>query len=77
VKKEASLIRESREKVALACRILAASGICTGVTAAVGHASARIPGTDKILIKGRGYPLDGLEFMRPQDLIFPEFPKEK
>ncbi|MBI2351703.1 MAG: hypothetical protein HYV00_09585 [Deltaproteobacteria bacterium] len=77
MKKEASLIRESREKVALACRILAASGICTGVTAAVGHASARIPGTDKILIKGRGYPLDGLEFMRPQDLIFPEFPKEK
>lgn len=58
-----------REKVAAACRILAVSGICTGVRAAVGHASARIPGTDKILIKGRGYRLDGLEYMRPEDQI--------
>ncbi len=60
---------ELREKVAGACRILAASGICTGVTAAVGHASVRIPGTDKILIKGRGYRQEALEYMRPQDLI--------
>jgi ribulose-5-phosphate 4-epimerase/fuculose-1-phosphate aldolase len=69
VKKEASLIRELKEKVALACRVLAASGICTGVTAAVGHASARIPGTNKIIIKGRGYPHDSLQYMRPQDQI--------
>ena len=60
---------ELREKVAGACRILAASGICSGVTAAVGHASARIPGTDKILIKGRGYRQEALEYMRPQDQI--------
>ncbi|MFQ5850410.1 MAG: class II aldolase/adducin family protein [Candidatus Binatia bacterium] len=60
---------ELRKKVAVACRILAASGICSGVTAAVGHASARIPGTDKILIKGRGYPLDALEYMKPQEQI--------
>lgn len=60
---------DHREKVATACRILAASGICAGVTAAAGHASVRIPGTNKILIKGRGYPLEGLEYMRPQDMI--------
>ncbi len=60
---------ELREKVATACKILAASGICAGVTAAVGHASARIPGTDQILIKGRGYRLEGLEYMRPGDLV--------
>jgi ribulose-5-phosphate 4-epimerase/fuculose-1-phosphate aldolase len=57
------------EKVAVACRILAASGICSGVRAAVGHASARIPGTDKIVIKGRGYRYDALEHMRPKDQI--------
>ncbi|MBI4529258.1 MAG: class II aldolase/adducin family protein [Deltaproteobacteria bacterium] len=60
---------ELREKVAMACRILAASGICSGVTAAVGHASARIPGTDTILIKGRGYRNEALESMTPKDLI--------
>jgi ribulose-5-phosphate 4-epimerase/fuculose-1-phosphate aldolase len=60
---------ELREKVAMACRILAASGICSGVTAAVGHASARIPGTDKIVIKGRGYRNEALEQMRPEDQI--------
>ncbi len=60
---------ELREKVATACKILAAGGICAGVTAAVGHASSRIPGTDKILIKGRGYGLEGLEYMEPGDLV--------
>lgn len=53
----------------MACRILAASGICSGVTAAVGHASARIPGTDKIIIKGRGYRHEALEEMKPEDQI--------
>ncbi|MBI2351558.1 MAG: class II aldolase/adducin family protein, partial [Deltaproteobacteria bacterium] len=60
---------ELREKVAMACRILAASGICSGVTAAVGHASARIPGTDLIIIKGRGYRNEALESMRPEEQI--------
>ena len=60
---------ELRAKVAAACRILAATEICAGITAAVGHVSARIPGTDKILIKGRGYKRDALEFMRPRDQI--------
>lgn len=60
---------ELREKVATACRILAATGICSGLTAAVGHASARIPDTDKIIIKGRGYRHEALEYMRPEDQI--------
>ncbi|MBI1994806.1 MAG: class II aldolase/adducin family protein, partial [Deltaproteobacteria bacterium] len=59
--------KELRGKVALACRILAASGICSEVRAAVGHASARIPGTDLIIIKGRGYRHEALEQMRPED----------
>ncbi len=58
-----------QQKVAEACRILAATGICSGVRSAVGHASARIPGTDRIVIKGRGYANDALEQMRPEDQI--------
>src|SRR5512134_2177542 len=60
---------EWKEKVATACRILAAAGICSGLRSAVGHASARIPGTDRIVIKGRGYKNDALEQMRPEDQI--------
>ena len=60
---------EWKEKVAAACRILAAAGICSGLRSAVGHASARIPGTDRIVIKGRGYRNDALEQMRPEDQI--------
>ena len=63
------LQNELKQKVATACRILAASGICSGVRAAVGHASARIPDTDLIVIKGRGYRNDALESLRPEDLL--------
>jgi L-ribulose-5-phosphate 4-epimerase len=64
-----NLEKELREKVAMACRILAASGICSGIRAAVGHASARVPDTDLIVIKGRGYRNDALESMRPEDQL--------
>jgi L-fuculose-phosphate aldolase len=63
------LEKELREKVATACRILAASRICSGIRAAVGHASARIPDTDLINIKGRGYRNDALESMRVEDQL--------
>jgi ribulose-5-phosphate 4-epimerase/fuculose-1-phosphate aldolase len=64
-----AMAKELREKVAMACRILAASGICSGIRAAVGHASARIPDTNLIVIKGRGYKNDALESMRPEDQL--------
>jgi ribulose-5-phosphate 4-epimerase/fuculose-1-phosphate aldolase len=60
---------ELRKTVATACRILAAAGICSDIRAAVGHASARIPGTDQIIIKGRGYKLDALEHMKAEDQL--------
>ncbi|HXV78961.1 MAG TPA: class II aldolase/adducin family protein [Candidatus Binatia bacterium] len=63
------LEKELKEKVATACRILAAAGICSGIRAAVGHASARIPGTNLVVIKGRGYRNDALESMRPEDQL--------
>ncbi len=63
------LEKELKQKVATACRILAASGICSGIRAAVGHASARVPDTDLIVIKGRGYRNDALESLRPEDQL--------
>jgi L-ribulose-5-phosphate 4-epimerase len=63
------MAKELKEKVATACRILAASGICSGIRAAVGHASARIPDTNLIVIKGRGYKNDALEAMRPENQL--------
>jgi ribulose-5-phosphate 4-epimerase/fuculose-1-phosphate aldolase len=60
---------QCKEKVATACRVLAAAGICSGLRSAVGHASARLPGTDRIVIKGRGYRNEALEQMRAEDQI--------
>ena len=44
-------IKELRKKVALSCRIIGNRGVTKG---AFGHVSARIPGTDRILIKSKG-----------------------
>src|SRR5262245_27482254 len=40
-----------RERVAQACRIMGSLGLAK---AATGHASARLPGTDRILVRARG-----------------------
>lgn len=45
-------IEETRKKVATANRIIAKYGLC--VPSNRGHVSARIPGTDRVLIKGVG-----------------------
>jgi len=61
---------EVRRDVALANRILWASGLATGVTASRGHASLRIPGQpDRFVVKGRGYRLDALSAMRAEDMV--------
>ena len=56
-------ILELREQVALANRLLHHYGL----TSYLGHASARIPGTDHIIIKGR--PHVSMDRVRPQDLM--------
>ena len=43
-------VRELKRKVALACRILGNAGIADFL----GHVSSRIPGTNQLLIRGRG-----------------------
>jgi ribulose-5-phosphate 4-epimerase/fuculose-1-phosphate aldolase len=59
-------INELRKKVALSCRIIGNQGITKG---SFGHVSARIPGTDRILIKSKGPAEAALEFAREEDII--------
>jgi L-fuculose-phosphate aldolase len=61
---------EVRYQVAVANRIMAAFGLASGLTASVGHASMRVPeARDTFLIKGRGYELDILSELRPEDMV--------
>ena len=64
------------EKVATANRILAKSGLADKIRITHGHASARIPGTDYIIIKGRGYERDVLSEMRPEDMVIANLENE-
>jgi ribulose-5-phosphate 4-epimerase/fuculose-1-phosphate aldolase len=50
------LLDELREKIALGCRILGKMEIAPDY---LGHISCRVPGTDYVLIKGRGKVKDG------------------
>lgn len=56
--------------VAVANRVLWATGLSAGVTAALGHASLRLPDEpDRFVVKGRGYAMDALSAMRPEDMV--------
>lgn len=59
-------IKELRKKVALSCRMLGNRGVTKG---SFGHVSARIPGTDRILIKSKGPAEAALEFATERDVI--------
>ena len=56
---------ELRRTVALACRILAHMGLVRDIT---GHVSARIPGTDEMVIRCRGDDEFGLAFTRTRQV---------
>jgi ribulose-5-phosphate 4-epimerase/fuculose-1-phosphate aldolase len=61
---------EVKFEVAQATRILAATGLASGVTSALGHVSMRVPNDpDKFVVKGRGYQIDALEEMQYYDMI--------
>ena len=55
-----------RKKVALSCRIVGTQGLTRGM---LGHVSARIPGTDRVLIKGKGPDEEAVEFTAERDVI--------
>lgn len=58
----AETVEELREKVARACRILAQQGLVSDI---LGHVSARIPGTDEMVIRCRSSEETGLPFTKP------------
>ncbi len=61
---------EVKRDVAIANRILAHTGLAVGVTASLGHASLRVPSDPNLfVVKGRGYDVDVLSYMRPQDMV--------
>ena len=61
---------ETRWQVAVANRILSAFGLASELTASLGHASMRVPeAPDSFLIKGRGYELDILSELGPEDMV--------
>ena len=61
---------EVKYEVAVANRILSALGLATGLRASLGHVSLRLPSQpDRFVVKGRGYDIDALAAMRPQDMV--------
>ena len=64
------MFEDLKEQVATANRILVELGLCGGVTASLGHVSARVPGhEDRFIVKGRGYQMDALARMRGTDMV--------
>jgi ribulose-5-phosphate 4-epimerase/fuculose-1-phosphate aldolase len=63
---ERALIKQLTRQVMFSCRIMGDRGVTRG---AFGHVSARIPGTDRILIKSKGPNEAALEFTTEKDII--------
>jgi ribulose-5-phosphate 4-epimerase/fuculose-1-phosphate aldolase len=65
-----SELDEVKRQAAVANRVLAEVGLATGVLASLGHASLRVPSNpERFVVKGRGYAVDALARMRPEDMI--------
>jgi ribulose-5-phosphate 4-epimerase/fuculose-1-phosphate aldolase len=60
------LENELKKQVALSCRIIGYRNVTKGT---LGHVSVRVPETDRILIKGRGPDVEGMEFSTERDII--------
>ena len=63
-------LEDVKRDVAAANRVLANLGMATGLTAALGHASMRVPSEpDHFFVKGREYEFDALAIMEPDDMV--------
>ena len=61
---------EVKYQVAMANRVLAELGLASGILASLGHASLRVPSDpNTFVVKGRGYAIDALAAMQPEDMI--------
>jgi len=60
----------AKSEAAVGNRILSELGLATGIRASLGHVSMRVPGDpEKFVVKGRGYRMDVLSRMRPEDMV--------
>src|SRR5438067_1729809 len=63
-------VEQTRQEVAVGTRMLVDFGLSAGVRASLGHVSVRVPGQpDRFVVKGRGYRLDALNRIRPEDMV--------
>ena len=63
-------LEDVKRDVAAANRVLANLGLATGLTAALGHASMRVPSEpNHFFVKGREYEFDALAIMEPDDMV--------
>jgi ribulose-5-phosphate 4-epimerase/fuculose-1-phosphate aldolase len=63
-------IEHAKREAAIGTRALAELGLSTGIRASLGHTSMRVPGDPgKFAVKGRGYRMDVLSRMRPEDMV--------
>jgi len=63
-------LEHAKSEAAIGNRVLAELGLAAGVRASHGHTSMRVPGDpDKFVVKGRGYRIDMLSRMRPEDMV--------
>ena len=59
-----------KREVAIGNRVLGYVGLCTGVTATLGHVSLRVPESpEHFIVKGRGYEVDAIPAMKAADMI--------
>ena len=65
-----SSLEATKVEAAIGNRILAEVGLAAGVRASLGHVSMRVPGAPNLfVVKGRGYRMDVLSRMRPEDMV--------
>jgi len=63
-------LEDVKREVAAANRVLSNLGLAVGVTAALGHASMRVPSEpNHFFVKGREYEFDALAVMEPDDMV--------
>jgi L-fuculose-phosphate aldolase len=63
-------IDDVKEQVAIANRTLDELGLATHTLASLGHVSMRVPNQpDLFVVKGRGYQIDALARVKPEDMI--------
>jgi ribulose-5-phosphate 4-epimerase/fuculose-1-phosphate aldolase len=63
-------LEKAKYEAAVGNRVLTELGLATGLRASLGHVSMRVPGDPgKFVVKGRGYRMDVISRMRPEDMV--------